>query len=70
MIKCGACFLASLWCDGFYMVDYFDVLKYALPHKSVGVQSYVISSGVILWSSFTCVEECLFVNVYRNSSLF
>jgi len=52
------------------MVDYFDVLKYALPHKSVGVQSYVISSGVILWSSFTCVEECLFVNVYRNSSLF
>jgi hypothetical protein len=25
MIKCGACFSASLWCEGFYMVDYFDV---------------------------------------------
>jgi hypothetical protein len=24
MIKCGACCSASLWCDGFYMVDYFD----------------------------------------------
>jgi len=24
MINCGACFAASLWRDGFYMVDYFD----------------------------------------------